>query len=470
MSDSPLNRIPSISQLMELRPLKDLAHKVSSSTVAAGIKSYLEPYQKMAMEVAPTLPYTSLQGLASEISNWILGKKGLGRPEVINATGQVLGRQFPVGPMAEEIIVQAHARRHDYHLASAQADFRQSVEQLLCEMTGAEAAIVFQDREAAMYLITKHLAAYDTYVPRSQMSATFDGLNLPRHFEEVNGIHEIGASNEVDFNELKEGIQGKAARLLWFDRTNFDGPGSTVIPPTTKLLEAFRGAKAECWVDLGIAGLVSDETHETFELISAKQAVTAGADVALVGGGFLMGGPDCGIVLGKRESIALLRHMAMAAYLQAGDACLVELEACLRIHQSGERVEDRLPLLSLISTSIENLDLRATRLAEQLTISAWIDEITMREVEATPLPGGIKLPSRQVVLKLSEEGKMSVPEHLQTFPAVASLSGSEGEVVLDIRTIFPRQDSEIVGKLLPETHTFEGSESESGEKQGVRGT
>lgn len=464
MSDSPLNRIPSISQLMELRPLKDLAHKVSSSTVAAGIKSYLEPYQKMAMEVAPTLPYTSLQGLASEISNWILGKKGLGRPEVINATGQVLGRQFPIGPIAEEIIVQAHARRHDYHLAAAQEDFRRGIEQLLCDLTGAEAAIVFQDRRAALHLITQHLAAYDTYVPRSQMSATFDGIQVPKLLEEVGGIHEIGASNEIDFGQLKEGIQGKAARLLWFDRTNFDSPGSAVIPPASKMLEAFRSSKAECWVDLGIAGLLADETHEAFALTSAKQAIAAGADVALLGGALLMGGPECGIVLGKRESIALLRHMTMASYLQAGDAALVELEACLRIHQSGERIEDRLPLLSLLSTSIENLDLRATRIAEQLAVSPWIEEVTTCEVEATPLPGSVQLATRRVVLKLSEEGKIAVPEHLQAFPAVACFENIDGKLVIDLRTIFPRQDAEIVGKLLPEANTFEGNGGESGEK------
>ncbi|RCS42150.1 hypothetical protein DTL42_20175 [Bremerella cremea] len=464
MSDSPLNRIPSISQLMELRPLKDLAHKVSSSTVAAGIKSYLEPYQKMAMEVAPALPYTSLQGLASEISNWILGKKGLGRPEVINATGQVLGRQFPLGPLAEEIIVQAHARRHDYHLASAENDFRQGIEQLLCEMTGAEAAIIFQDREAANYLVTQHLATCETYVPRSQMSATFDGINLPQRLEELGGIHEIGASNEIDFSQLQAGIQGKAARLLWFDRTNFDGPGSAVIPPTTQMLEALRASQAECWVDLGIAGLLPEEMHKSLSLTSASQAIDLGADVVMLSGGLLTGGPNCGIVLGRKESIDLLRQITLAPYLQASEAALVELEACLRIHQSGQRVDDRLPLLSLLSTSLENLDLRATRLAEQLAVSPWITEAITREAEVLSLPGCAKMATRQIVLQLSEEGKISVPEHLKSFPAVACFRCCKEEVVLDMRTIFPRQDSEIVGKFLPCDRTCEGSVEESNEK------
>lgn len=464
MSDSPIHRIPSIAQLMELRPLKDLAHKVSSGAVAAGIRTYLEPYQKMAMEAAPTLPYTSLHGLASEISSWILGKKGQGRPEVINATGHVLGRDFPVGPIAEEVILQAHVRRHEYRLASAAANFRHEVERLVCELTGAEAAIVFKDRDAAFYLLARHLADFETFVPRAQMSATFDGINLPKILGEVGGVHEIGASNHVDFAEIRTALHDKPARLLWLDRSNFDGPGSTVIPSAENAIEAVTGGNAECWVDLGIAGLLADETHATFSLTSARQAIDAGADVVQIGGGFVMGGPNCAIVLGRKEPLALLRNMPLASHLQAGDAALVELEACLRIHQSGERIEDRLPLLSLLSTSIENLDLRATRLAEQLIVSPWIKEATTRPAETTPLPGGVKVATQQVVLTLSEEVREEVLEHLRSFPAVACLDESEGQIVLDLRTIFPRQDSELVAKFVPETDPSEGNGSESGEK------
>ncbi|PQO48140.1 hypothetical protein [Blastopirellula marina] len=464
MSDSPIHRIPSIAQLMELRPLKDLAHKVSSGAVAAGIRTYLEPYQKMAMEAAPTLPYTSLQGLASEISHWILGKKGQGRPEVINATGHVLGRDFPMGPISEEVVLQAHVRRHEYRLAAAATGFRHEVERLVCELTGAESAIIFKDRDAAIYLLAQHLADFETFVPRAQMSATFDGINLPKILGEVGGVHEIGASNEVDFAELRTALQDKPARLLWLDRSNFDGPGSAAIPATEKAIEALRGGKSECWVDLGIAGLLPDETHAMFSLTSARQAIEAGADVVQVGGGFLLGGPDCAIVLGRKEPLALLRQMALASHLKAGDAALVEMEACLRIHQSGERVDDRLPLLSLLSTPIENLDLRATRLVEQLEISPWIEEATSRPAETLPLPGGVKLATRQVVLQLSEEGREEALEHLRSFPAVAWLDEAEGEIVLDMRTIFPRQDSELVAKFVPEDGPCEGSGVESGEK------
>ena len=464
MSDSPIHRIPSIAQLMELRPLKDLAHKVSSGAVAAGIRTYLEPYQKMAMEAAPTLPYTSLHGLASEISSWILGKKGQGRPEVINATGHVLGRDFPIGPIAEEVVLQAHVRRHEYRLAAAATGFRQEIERLVCELTGAESAIILKDRDAAFYLLARHLADFETFVPRAQMSATFDGINLPKTLGEVGGVHEIGASNEVDFEEIRTALHDKPARLLWLDRSNFDAPGSGAIPSTEKAIEAVHGGKAECWVDLGIGGLLADETHEMFSLTSARQAIAAGADVVQVGGGFLMGGPDCAIVLGRKESLALLRQMALASHLKAGDAALVELEACLRIHQSGERIDDRLPLLSLLSTPIENLDLRATRLVEQFEISPWIEEATTRPAETTPLPGGVKVATRQVVLKLTEAAREEALDHLRNFPAVAWLEENDGLIVLDVRTIFPRQDSELVAKFMPETGPSEGIEAESGEK------
>ncbi|MBA2115075.1 hypothetical protein [Bremerella alba] len=463
MSESNVNRIPSISQLMELRPLKDLAHKVSSSTVAAGVKAYLQPYQKLAMEAAPTLPYGSLQSLASEISDWILGEQGLSRPEGINATGQVLGADFPVGPIAEEILVQAHARRHDYRQATAQENYHQAIEQLLCEMTGAEAALIVSDRQAAVYLLAQAMSSKKTLVPRSQMSSTFDRIAVPKLLEEA-GIQEVGSSNQIDLAALADEIEGSAEHLLWFDKTNFDVSGANVFPPTFEAIKTLKASGVSLWVALGVAGLLPDAIHDELGLCSAKQAIEAGADAVLMGGGFLLGGPGCAIVLGKAQCVSQLSELPIARYLQATPASLAELEVTLRIHQSGERVDDRIPTLSLLSTSEENLDLRATRLAEQFSVSPWIAEAVTSPAEAYVLPGGIKLPSRHVTLRPTPEGAETLQAHLAGFPTVACWSQNEDEVVLDLRTLFPRNDAQLVSKLVPENNTNEGGGSGNIEK------
>ncbi|QDU74996.1 L-seryl-tRNA(Sec) selenium transferase [Bremerella volcania] len=463
MSDSPVNRIPSISQLMELRPLKDLAHKVSSSTVAEGVKAYLQPYQKMAMEAAPTLPYASLQSLASEISDWILGQRGLSRPEVINATGQVLGADFPTGPIAEEILVQAHARRHDYRQATAQENYRQAIEQLLCEMTGAEAALVVSDRQAAVYLLAQALSGQKTLVPRSQMSATFDRIAVPKLLEEA-GVQEVGSSNAIDLASLAGEIESSAENLLWLDKTNFSVSGANVVPPTLEAIGALKTSGVSLWAMLGVAGLLPDEIHEDLGLCSGKQALEAGADAALVGAGFLLGGPGCAIVLGKAECVSKLSKLPIAQYLQAPPASLAELEVALRIHQSGQRVDDRIPVMSLLSTSEENLDLRATRLADQLAVSPWIAEAVTGSAETFVLPGGIKLPSRHVTLKAAPDAADTLQTQLQGFPAVACWSQNAEEVVLDLRTLFPRNDAQLVSKLVPENNTIEGGDRGNAEK------
>jgi len=455
MSDSPINRIPSISQLMELRPLKDLAHKVSSSTVAEGVKAYLQPYQKKAMEAAPALPYASLQSLASEISEWILGQSGLSRPEVINATGQVLGADFPTGPIAEEILVQAHARRHDYRQAAAQEHYRQAIEQLLCEMTGAQAALIVSDRQAAVYLMTQALHGQKTLVPRSQMSATFDRIGLPKLLEDA-GVQEVGSSNMIDLASLAGEVDESAQHLLWLDNTNFAASGTDVFPATLEAIKRLKPCGVSLWAVLGVAGLLPDEVHQQLGLCSAKQAIEAGADAVLVGGGFLLGGPGCAIVLGKKECVSQLSELPIASYLQAPPASLAELEMALRIHQSGERVDDRIPVLSLLSTSEENLDLRATRLVEQLSVSPWIAEAEASPAEAFVLPGCIKLPTRRVTLKPTAEGAEPLLAQLQSFPQVACWSQSDEEIVLDLRTFFPRNDAQIVSKLVPESNTIEG--------------
>lgn len=463
MSESNVNRIPSISQLMELRPLKDLAHKVSSSTVAAGVKAYLQPYQKMAMEAAPTLPYASLQSLASEISDWILGEHGLSRPEVINATGQVLGADFPAGPIAEEILVQAHARRHDYRLAAAQENYRQAIEQLMCDMTGAQAALIVSDRQAAIYLVAQALSISKAMVPRSQMSSTFDQIAVPKLLEEAD-VQEVGSSNSIDLDALASEVSGNAEHLLWLDKTNFAASGADVFPSTLEAIGALKSSGVSLWVALGVAGLLPDAIHAELGLCSAKQALEAGADAVIVGGGFLLGGPGCAIVLGKAECVAKLSDLPIASYLQASPVSLAELEVTLRIHQSGERVDDRIPVMSLLSTSEENLELRATRLAEQLSVSPWVAEVVTSSAEAFVLPGSIKLPTRHVTLKPTPDGAETLHAHLQGFPTVACWNQNAEEVVLDLRTLFPRNDAQLVSKLVPEGSINEGHGMGNAEK------
>lgn len=464
MSDSPLNRIPSISQLMELRPLKDLAHKVSSSTVAEGIKTYLQPYQKMAMEAASNLPYSSLQHLASEISDWILGQRSLGRPEVINASGQVLGKSFPVGPLAEEIVVQAHLRRSDYRQAAAEVHYRQEIERILCHLTGAQAAVVLKDRKAASFLIASSLSGKQAVVPRCQVSATFDGVALPKLLNDVAHVTEVGSSNQVDLAELADQLKSDSDLLLWFDRSNFDAPGSSAISSTADALAALKSSSARVWVDVGIAALTSNEVQQQLQLCSAKQAIQSGAELVVVGGGFLLGGPDCAIVVGTGQAVGALRELPTAEYLLASTPALAELEACLRIHQSQERVDDRIPVLSLLSTSIENLQLRATRLAEQLATSPWIAEAVTQTADVAAVPGCRNLDTCQVVLKPTSEGLEPLRTQLGSFPAIACHSQNDDEIVLDLRTLFPRNDAQLTDKIVPEDDSDEGSDMGNYEK------
>ena len=463
MADSPLNRIPSISQLMELRPLKDLAQRASSTAVAAGIKAYLEPYQRRALEAAPALPYASLQSLAADISSWILGERGLARPEVINASGEVLSRNFPVGPLADEVVVQAHARRHDYRLGSAQKDFQEAVEKLLCDLTGAEAVLILKDRPAAIYLTAMSSASRRTVVPRSQMAKTFDRINLPAIMEQLSGLQEVGASNRIDFDELRTDLANQAGRLFWFDRTNFDAPATAAIPSTAEAIAQLTSLGGPLWVDLGVAGLTRDALHEQLGLCSVQEALANGAAVAIAGGGFLFGGPACGLVFGSGEVISALRREPMAAYLQAATTSLAELEACLQVHLSGERVDDRIPVLSLLSTSLENLDLRATRLASQLAHSPWVEAAETRPADVQVLPGCQLMPTRQVVLTRKKNlppERQSLEFLLETFPGIQCREASEEEIVLDLRAIFPRQDAEVVQKFMTADSSGEGIAAE----------
>jgi L-seryl-tRNA(Ser) seleniumtransferase len=178
-----------------------------------------------------------------------------------------------------------------------------------------------------------------------------------------------------------------------------------------------------------------------------QESIRCGADVVLFSGDKLLGGPQCGIILGKRPLIENINQHPLARALRVDKITLAALAATLRLYKDPETLEQRIPLLMLLTTSVDNLRNRAERLAPQL---AACDAITTAEpVEDTTYLGGGSVPTQRiptwcVALSPAHENVDSLAARLRKgHPAVCGRVQND-RVLLDLRTVFARQDGLLV--------------------------
>jgi L-seryl-tRNA(Ser) seleniumtransferase len=202
--------------------------------------------------------------------------------------------------------------------------------------------------------------------------------------------------------------------------------------------------------DIGWGGLIQPVGLGLAEQPTAAESLASGVDVVLARGDQLLGGPPCGLLLGRRASVQrMAEHSAVRAF-QADRFTLAALEATLRLWRKPEKARRAIPLLDLLGTSVENLANRAKRLAPQLAATAVVASADVVEATASltgrPLPGQ-ELPTRQIAL---EPDGMRVDQLASALrlgsPSVVGIS-REDRLLLDLRSVIPRQDQSLVEAL-----------------------
>ena len=202
--------------------------------------------------------------------------------------------------------------------------------------------------------------------------------------------------------------------------------------------------------DIGSGALVDySEFGLTGEPI-ASESIQAGADVVLFSGDKLLGGPQCGIIVGKRESIQIIAAHPLMRALRVDKITLAALRATLSLYRDQDAAMRAVPLLALLSTSMENLQNRAGRLAPQLAANSAISQA--EPVEEITYLGGGSVPTQQiptwcVAITPSEGSTTALATTLRTGKPAVYGRVSQDRLLLDLRSVFPWQDMEIAAAV-----------------------
>ncbi len=452
---NPLRNIPSVNELLDSPPLRKLVDRASHSVVVSGVRDFLENLRAEVQSATSDLSLPSATELAERIAEWIVDEERPTLRPAINATGILLHTGLGRAPLAESAITAIVDVARDYasvelDLATGQRSIRAvAVERLLQNITGCEAATVVNNNAGATLLTLAALAdGRDVVVSRGQLIEIGGSFRLPDVMA-TSGAHlrEVGTTNKTRIADYEQAISPETAALLHVHTSNYVVQGFSEETPLAELIALARQRNVLAIDDIGSGALWDFSRYGVAGEPRPQESIRAGADVVLFSGDKLLGGPQCGIILGKRTLVEKISRHPLARALRVDKITLAGLAATLRLYQAPEQAEQSIPLLMLLSTSCENLKNRAERMAPQLADAEAIATAAAAE-DRTYLGGGAMptqhIPTWCVDLKPAQGGVDALAARLRSgLPAVCGRVHNDA-LRLDLRTVFPRHDAQIV--------------------------
>lgn len=446
--DTGFRSLPSVDRLLSDGRIERLGEDYSRAFVLRVIRQHLEDLRvRIAAGESPPgfdVVVESVCGLVESIAVPTL------RP-VINATGVILHTNLGRAPLSREATAAMEECARGYtnleiDLETGRRGSRQvHVESLLCQVTGAEAGIVVNNNASAVLLALSALARRkEVIVSRGQAVEIGGGFRIPRVMRQSGAkLVEVGTTNCTYVADYEEAITPRTAVLLRVHSSNFVVMGFTQSVPLEDLIEL--GARSDIPVldDLGSGCLLDTTGYGLGAEPMLQDSVAAGVGLAMSSADKLLGGPQAGLIVGKRELVDRLRQHPLARAARIDKIRLAGLAVTLLHYLKGE-AESRVPVWRMISTTVEEVEARAQRWSDTLGASASVTE-GLSMVGGGSLPGGT-LPTRLVAIK--GRGKVSqLAERLRRGSPLVIARIERDLLLLDPRTVLPEEEEGLLGRL-----------------------
>ncbi len=458
MSANPLRKIPSVNELLDSPTLRSLTDKLSHNVVVSTVRTVLDEVRNEVQTAASERTMPSVTDLTQRIARRINQREVAALRPVINATGILLHTGLGRSPLAEEALDEIAAVSRDYasvelDLASGKRSKRKAaVEDLLLELTGAEAALVVNNNAGATMLALTALATgREVIVSRGQLVEIGGSFRLPEVMATSGAVlREVGATNRTRLDDYAAAIGEQTAAVMAVHPSNFVVVGFTEDVEIGELVKLGHRHKLPVIHDVGSGALVDFGQFGFQGEPVASQSIKAGADLVLFSGDKLLGGPQCGILAGRSALIAQIEKHPMARALRVGKLTLAALAATLRLYRDPEKAQAAVPLLRMLTTSTENLQNRAERLAPQIAATA-VAETAEAVSEVTYLGGG-SIPTQQLptwCISIQPAGISAERLAAKLRTGTPSVVGriQQDRLLLDLRSVMPRQDLQLVAAI-----------------------
>ncbi len=449
-----LRELPGVDLVLELWDKTEPAGKVPRSVLVRSIRSTIEQLRSRILEGDESVDeslfsHPELLRLVAEAANRAMG---FNLKHVINATGVVvhtnLGRSLLPESVARHVAqMSSRYSNLEFDLEKGARGSRYScVEDILCEISGAEAALVVNNNAGAVFLALETLAkGKEVIVSRGELVEIGGSFRIPEVMARSGAtLVETGATNRTHLSDYETAIRDETALLLKVHTSNYNIVGFTSEVPLKDMV--ILGAKYHLPVmnDLGSGNFIDFSKYGLTMEPTVQETVATGTDVVTFSGDKMLGGPQAGIIVGKRDVVERIKKNPINRALRIDKMTLAALEATLHLYRDESQAVSTIPTLRMLTMPVNLIANKARRLQNRLKKLGDNRLETVLINSSSRVGGGAlplqELPSKCVGVKiegLSANSIESMMRHADP-PIIARIE--DDLVVMDVRTI---QDEEI---------------------------
>jgi L-seryl-tRNA(Ser) seleniumtransferase len=419
-----------------------LARQSSRPVLLAALRTVLDQARAELLRPDSVQHPPSATELLDRAAALIAANAANGLRRAINATGIVLHTNLGRAPLAEAALmavmeVATGYSNLEFDLATGKRGSRtQGIAPLLCELTGAEAALAVNNAAAAVLLALSALAGGgEVIVSRGELVEIGGGFRIPDVIRQGGArLVEVGTTNKTRLADYRDAITPHTRMLLKVHQSNYRIVGFTAEATLPELASLSREHGLLLMQDLGSGALLDLSRFGRPREPTVMDSLSAGADLVAFSGDKLMGGPQAGMLVGRRTAIDPLRKHPLLRAVRLDKMSLAALEATLRLYRNPDEAVIRIPALRMLAQEPAAIEARATRLVALLddAIPAGIEPSTGYAGGGT-LPGSV-IQSHAVALTSTIAAETLVARLRAHHPAVIGrLAG--GRLLLDMLTV-----------------------------------
>jgi len=441
---SPLRKIPKVDRLLAEPSLQQLSAVYPRALLLKTVRDVLD---NLRHEITAGAAPPELTVIAASVARELEKAASPSLRRVINATGTVihtnLGRSpLPAGLVRHLADTACHYSTLEYDTLSGERGDRHShVEPLICELTGAEAALVVNNNAAALLLALSTLARdREVIVSRGELVEIGGSFRIPDILLQSGArLREIGTTNRTHLRDYRKALDADTALLLKVSCSNFAMVGFTAEVSVKELVLLREETAVPVMVDAGSGAFIDLEPLLGCQETTVRQYLSAGADIVVCSADKLLGGPQAGIIAGRRALLEPMKKHPLLRALRLDKMTLAVLEGVLQLYRDERTAVQQLPTLRMLTIPLAELDARAVAMLAVLQ-RAVAEDIRLELAEGYSMAGGGALPSLQLKTRLiAVSSDRLAPQQIElrlrtaATPVIGRIS--KGVYLLDTRTI-----------------------------------
>lgn len=444
-------KIPAVDKIMLKKEIIDLEKKYPRNFITEIVRNELESLRKKILNLKENenLDIKEEEILIGIIKNVEKNYK-LKLRSVINASGVVihtnLGRSLISEEIAKHMIeVATKYNNLEYDIENGKRGSRYDhLEKIIKKITNAEDVLVVNNNAAAVMLVLSSLAKdKEVIVSRGELVEIGGSFRVPSVMEQSGAkLIEVGTTNKTYAKDYENEINENTAAIMKVHTSNFRVLGFTKSPTLQELKETSEKFKIPFIEDLG-SGLFIDISKYglTYEP-TVKDSIDAGVDIVTFSGDKMLGGPQAGIIVGKKEYIEKMKKNQLTRALRVDKFTIAALEATLRVYLNEEDALNKIPTLKMLTQNKEKIRLKAENLISKINVSNEIANIKIKEDESQVGGGSMPLERIKTFVVSIIPKKISVAKLeklLRIFEPHIIARISEDSYILDLRTVLDNQ-------------------------------